>query len=45
MWLSASVNENSLILLDLEVMQVVHEPAALCSQTLYTLAKSTEELV
>ena len=32
MWLSASVAENTLIVLDLEVVQVVYEPAALTYQ-------------
>ena len=34
MWLSASVAENTLIVIDLEVVQVVYEPAALCSEIL-----------
>ena len=33
-WLSASVIEKTLIVLDLEVVQVVYEPAALCSDTI-----------
>ena len=45
MWLSASVVENTLIVFDLEVVQVVHEPAALCIEILETLEKSIEELV
>ena len=31
MWLSASVGEKSLLVLDLEVVQVVYESVALCS--------------
>ena len=45
MWLSASVGENTLIVLDLEVVQVVYEPAALCSETLETFEKSQEALL
>ena len=45
MWLSASVIENTLIVLDLEVVQVVYEPAALCSEILETFEKSHEALL
>ena len=45
MWLSASVAENTLIALDLEVVQVVYEPAALCSDSLETFEKSLEALL
>ena len=34
MWLNASVAEETLIVLDLEVVQVVYEPAALCFEIL-----------
>ena len=34
LWLNASVAEKTLIVLDLEVVQVVYEPAALCSETI-----------
>ena len=43
-WLSASVIENTLIVLDLEVVQVVYEPAALCSEILETLERCLDEL-
>ena len=44
-WLSASVAENTLIVLDLEVVHVVYEPAALCSEILETFEKSQEALL
>ena len=45
MWLSANVNENTLIFLEMEVVQVVYEPAALCSEILETFEKSQEALL
>ena len=39
MWLSASVIENTLIVLDLSVVQVVNEPAALTFQDSLKLTK------
>ena len=42
MWLSASVVENTLIVFDVEVVQVVYEPAALCLEILETLEKFIE---
>ena len=45
MWLSASVIENTLIVLDLAKVQDVYKHAALCSETLETCEKSLEELV
>ena len=33
-WLSASVAEKTLIVLDLEAVHVVYEPAALCPETI-----------
>ena len=47
-WLSASVVVLVFVLvlvLVLEVVQVLYEPAALCSESLETLEKSIEELV
>ena len=45
MWLSASVTENTLIVLDLAKVQDVYRHAALSSETLETCEKSLEELV
>ena len=45
MWLNANVTENTLFVFDLEVVQVVYEPAALCSESLQTFEKSQEALL
>ena len=45
MWLSATVIENTLIVLDLAKVQDVYKHAALSSETLETCEKSLEELV